>query len=220
MRFDWRVSAGAAGAAVFLSLVTGLISGVPFATLLGRALVGAVLFAALAAAISWVVDKYLPDLKTTRAGSPDSDPVGGGESRSGSLVDIVVDDPADVEEPAEELELEEAEVIEDGADAYEQQAADAEPEAEEIAELEAADESVEQSTDRSAYAETDDSDDAGELEEVSDVELAGRLPDIEGLSEGFSDDHAAVEDVDDSGRSGEDPSIMARAIRTVLKREE
>ncbi len=214
MRFDWRVSAGAAGAALLLSLVTGLISGVPFVTVLARALVWAVLFGVGAVAVSYVVDRYLPDLKSAGMGDgSDSSGTSSTGSPDGNMVDIVIDDRMDEEGAPQELELDEVDDVEE-IDTEETQGADEALEAEEVAELETPDDETGETEDGAAR------EGFGESGDASDAEAPGRLPDIEGLSDAFSDGHAGVEDGEDSGRSGEDPGVMARAIRTVLKREE
>jgi hypothetical protein len=56
-------------------------------------------------------------------------------------------------------------------------------------------------------------------EDTPEVASAGSLPDIEGFSGSFAES-SEVDEAEESGNAGEDASTMARAIRTVLKREE
>ena len=191
MRFNWRASAFAAAAALLLSLLTGIIAGVPFAALVGRALLGATVFAVVAAGISLVADRYLPGLGQTEGGDRSGD-----EDRPGGRVDVVIDDTMDEEGEPQELERsgEEAEG-EEGE------------EGEELAELEAAGE---------------DEEPAGPEEqgELADVDSLESLPDIEGLSGSFAETPIEPDEPPDSAEPGEGPGMMARAVRTVMRREE
>ncbi len=188
MRFNWRASAFAAAAALLLSLLTGIIAGVPFAALVGRALLGATVFAVVAAGISLVADRYLPGLGQTEGGDRSGD-----EDRPGGRVDVVIDDTMDEEGEPQELERsgEEAEG----------------EEGEELAELEAAGE---------------DEEPAGPEEqgELADVDSLESLPDIEGLSGSFAETPIEPDEPPDSAEPGEGPGMMARAVRTVMRREE
>ncbi|MFW5718336.1 MAG: hypothetical protein ACOC0E_12925, partial [Spirochaetota bacterium] len=98
---------------------------------------------------------------------------------------------------------------------------------EEVAELEEADtepsgETASPASRDAAEGSLDGREAPEDLEEAApEAASTGSLPDIEGFSGDFSgapmDDS---EDEESSGDSGEDPEVMARAIRTVLKREE
>lgn len=266
MRFDWRASAVAATAALVLSLLSGILGGVGFGALVVRGIIGGVVFGAGAAAVSYVIDRYLPDLKQSMQGGGASDGQSAdGQGTPGGRVDIVVDDEVDTGGlGASDFDLEEAEEPgvssgsgdedveeleqDDGAEdavaddaAADRAAADhaaftpglaaervhAGGADEEVTELEEAD------SEPSGETATPASRDAGEgsldgreapedLEEAApEAASTGSLPDIEGFSGDFSE--AAMDDSEDeesSGDSGEDPEVMARAIRTVLKREE
>ena len=197
MGFNWRVSAGAAGAAFILSLIAGAFGGVPFGSLIGRALVGAVVFGAGAVAVSAVIGRYLPDLKQAGASGPI-----GERSPAGSRVDIVVDDA--LNEDGEPSGLS----VQDDED-------------DEIGDLEAGDDDDEAGGEV-APASSGQEGPVEALEELDEAEAATLegLPDIEGLSEGFPGVSGASDVAGGAHRSGEDPDLMARAIRTVLKREE
>ena len=271
MRFDWRASAVAATAALVLSLLSGILGGVGFGALVVRGIIGGVVFGAGAAAVSYVIDRYLPDLKQSMQGGGASDGQSAdGQGTPGGRVDIVVDDEVDTgglgandfdleeaEEPAvssvsgdedvEELEQDDGaeDAVADDTAAEDAAAEDAAADHaaftpglaaervhtggadEEVTELEEAD------TEPSGETATPASRDAGEgsldgreapedLEEAApEAASTGSLPDIEGFSGDFSE--APTDDSEDeesSGDSGEDPEVMARAIRTVLKREE
>lgn len=275
MRFDWRASAVAATAALVLSLLSGIIGGVTFGALVVRGIIAAVVFGAGAAGVSYVVDRYLPELKESMQG----DKASGGASAeadgaAGSRVDIVVDDEVDTGGLSEsDFELEEAEpAAASGGEAGEDHGAVApvdaapsgpadtapeetqetgeeaveelEPEDdrpaftpglaaervhtagadEEVAELEEAEGGADETGTRSAQPEgaLDPRGEPEDLEEAApEAASGGSLPDIEGFSGDFSE--APVNDDGDeesSEGSGEDPEMMARAIRTVLKREE
>ena len=285
MRFDWRASAVAAAAALVLSLLSGIIGGVGFGALVVRGIISGVVFGAGAAGVSYVIDRYLPDLKQSMQGGGTTDgPPAGEPGSTGSQVDIVVDDEVDIDGPgASDFDLEETEEpaapgasggedVEEleqddgfgestpsgdqtstgtgestspgeGTDAAAADNAAADDAAftpglaaervhaggaeEEVAELE------ETGTEPNGETETPTQRDAGEgsldggaapedLEEAApEAASTGSLPDIEGFSGDFSEAPTNdSEDEESSGDSGEDPEMMARAIRTVLKREE
>jgi len=61
---NWKVVVGSGAVAVVLSLLTGIISGVSFGTLMLRAVMWGALFCGAGAGISFVVSKYLPELQS------------------------------------------------------------------------------------------------------------------------------------------------------------
>jgi len=242
MRLNWRASAMAAGAAFVVSVLAGIVGGVPLGTLIVRALVGAAVFGAGAVATSLVIDRYLPDLKQSVAGSGE-DAV---EQPPGSQVDIVVDDDtgedasflldddldradssAEPRTPASDAAFVAGMPADEVHVAGEQAAAGPATDNGRAAALEAgsgADADEEPAELEEADDETDwgTGDDEMESDEDSPAGAgpAGRLPDMEGLSGEFAESATEYDDVDEAEQSGEDPSIMARAIRTVLKRDE
>ncbi len=219
MSVDWRAGAFAAGAAFILSLLAGLFGGVSFGALVFRAIIGAVIFGAGAMGVSLLVDRYLPELKTSAGNDT---PAGAPEDRPGGRVDITVDDSMDADVDSSFALEGESEEFESGIAAEE---VHAEPD---IAEAELVDEDEDEDEDEEEVADLEEADESDEErdsdrsvgESVPEAGSAQSLPDIEGFSGSFAEVPAEAEELDGAQRSGEDPSIMARAIRTVLKREE
>lgn len=239
MRIDWRASAVAAGVAFLLSFLTGIIGGVSFGALLVRAILGAIVFGAGAAGVSYLIDRFLPDLKESLASG------GSGQARpSGGRVNIVVDDESDGGpfesndfdlEEADEPDSDESYGSESDAGVADANDIDDDAETGELEEAEPMDaELLEPEEDDRAFRpgiaarrvetggpdeEVEDLEEAVPEETAPEAASSDSLPDIEGFSGSFAD--APPEELrEDSNASGEDPGIMARAIRTVLKREE
>ena len=61
---SWKVVVGSGAVAVVLSLLTGIISGVSFGTLMLRAVMWGALFCGAGAGVSYVISKYLPELQS------------------------------------------------------------------------------------------------------------------------------------------------------------
>lgn len=212
MRVDWRGTLTVAVAAFLLSVLVGWASGVALGTLVLRALLAAIVFGAGATAVTVVVGRYLPGLLQASADG----------GASGSRVDLVVDgdvvpDGVDDFLPGGPSGTP-SELDEDGSDGFDDAEADVtDPEFDSPARAVGLD-SHGSSAARERY------DEPQELEELhgdSDADDATdhALPDIGGLGGGFTTE-APEEDADPgSGRSREDGLLMARAIRTVLKRE-
>lgn len=223
MNFDWRVSAVAAGVAFVLSLIVGVIAGVAFGAILLRAFIWALLFGVGAAGLVYVVDRFIPELRQSlkqSAKDQAEQPV------AGESVDIVVDedllgedspvpiaaapDAGGDQEVLEELDA--AEPDESGGSGYDPEsplaAATASESPQALAE-----------GDAEAGAEV-----VGEPEELEEAPpeagSTSSLPDIDGFSGSFEESKGTDEIIDSGESSGEDTASMARAIRTVLKREE
>ena len=242
--------AGLTAAGAFLvSLVVGLASSNPFGVALARALLFALLFAGLAAGARYIVTKYLPELVSTTPPEsasgqkiditlPEESPVVQG--RAGAYARASMDEPRQAgrdlaaeevraaEEPVEapvELGLEQPVGPDLAGDSFDDelppltdddtvtedgmgQAGDSVEEAE----------SVPEDSSASRGADTDF---------PADTEL-GSLPDISSLGGSGSVARASPppraaqtpEDVMKGALGGRDPATLARAIRTVLKREE
>lgn len=210
MTIDWRVSAVAAGVAFILSLLVGVVAGVGFGALLLRAILWAALFAGGAIGVRAVVDRFLPELRESFAGSTTTS--SDDATQAGSNVNIVVD---------EDL-MGEGSIGAPFAD-------DGESQPEDLEELDAADEAEAVADDDETPAPLSQAragDDPQELAEVApEAGSASSLPDIEGFSESFSEGPAAeggavAADQSVKDDSGGDAGTMARAIRTVLQREE
>ncbi|TVQ23303.1 MAG: hypothetical protein EA382_10295 [Spirochaetaceae bacterium] len=226
MSVNWKTSAIVGGSAFVLSALVGLIGGVGFGVLVLRAAIGAALFAAGAAAVEVVIERFLPELRSTADAAPA--PTGSGR------VDIVVDDDlsSDGYTPGGTFGDDFDGGSAESDDAYGSDADDDGAFASSPDDTGEFDDGV-GSSGRSEGGAIDD-DEPEELEAV-DVDGtpergpisddADNLPDMDRMSESFQSGVASVVDartdgVDGGGRSGEDPSLMARAIRTVLKREQ
>ena len=205
MKFDWRVSAVAAGAAFVLSLLIGIIAGVAFGALLFRAILWAVLFGGGAAGVIAVLDRFLPELRQSLS-QPKTQETDAPESGS---VDIVVDedllgegspisvagDPGGPEDDIEELDAADPDEEGGGVDPDSPLAA--------------------------ATGGEESGDEPETLEEAPpEAASAGSLPDIGGFAGSFEESGASEMPAEPAEGSDEDAASMARAIRTVLKREE
>ena len=227
---SWKIAAAFAAGAFLLSLLIGLITRNPFGTVFLRALLLALVFAVLGAGLRSLVRTYLPELAGGGA-APPAPP----DDKRGSRVDIVLDDEAAPGAPADLSGAEEVEPMdEEPADATEETA---QAEAQALGEL--ADE----------LAEDADAADGGSGEEVMEGEEPGppaasragagdidELPDIGPLEEperpgarggpgrgakpmGGADREKA-EDALKSTMARQDPATLARALRTVLKKDD
>ena len=206
MKIDWRVSAITAGAAFLLSVLVGVIGDVSFGVLILRAIIAAIVFGAGATGLTIVIDRYLPELRRTSPASA--------ASVNGNTVDIVV-------EGDDELET-----VADGSDEADLQsdAIDSEG-ANEGAGLSIDDsggvlEEVEESDGISENASVATDGEVEEIEEIEEIASVDDLPSVDSMADSFTEIPLGEDPVADSSESGEDPALMARAIRTVLKREE
>jgi hypothetical protein len=232
IRENWKIAAVFAGVAFLLSLLVGLLSGNPFGAATFRALLLGVCFAGLGVGLRFVVTKYLPELA---GGSQASEraPAGERESR-GTKIDIVLPEEAPpVGVPESEAEpVSDAELAEPVAGGDEDAGTDAE--AETLSELSselAGDEPERPAS--GAEAEREPRGRRGEnrggaAERESEGGLDS-LPDISSLEVAAESDNGAREpsarrasptDALRGAVSGQDPLTIARAIRTVLKRDE
>jgi hypothetical protein len=196
MKIDWRVSAIAAGAAFFLSVLVGVIGNVSFGMLILRAIIAGALFGAGAIGLTIIIDRFLPELR--RAASPSA------AASDGNSVDIVVEGGDGFES------------VMDGSDELDDT-------------LDAVDTGSEADNSDGLLEEVEESDDiddgttveaAEELEEVEEVSAGNGLPNVDSMSDSFTEAPLGEESISDVSDSGGDPALMARAIRTVLKREE
>ncbi len=269
VREYWKSAAAGAAGSFLLSLLVGLVTRNPFGVVLLRALLLAVLFAGLAAALRYLIRTHL--LETAREGA--SAQAGGGDTRSdrrGERIDIVLPEESPIgsesygtggrgsRSPGLEDEnpsplgagLGQEEGAVPGGFASEQ--ADSEG----LAEL--AEELAEEVPQSAAYGSTSHAGaQAGETEEIpedtveaeesdemrdnADARGPGKrisderdgLPDISNLeiaTETNGDEPEALpgnrpgsarpEDALRGAVSGQDPATIARAIRTVLKRDD
>ncbi len=217
--FDRNVIVASAGFAFILSAIAGIAGGVPAVTLFLRALAWAIAFAAFSAAAMTVVRRYLPELLPDRSGSPTAS----GAAETGTGVNIVLP-----EEPPDGYSYGDGGEPEDGA--YD----DGEPEdldgdiVEEVTEV-----SDRIRGDTSAGIDDDGgfAGASGSVDEISDVgELVGTdsadaLPDLDTFSDTFAGPVGSIDEGPDRSRGSrtgdeQDPVIMAKAVRTILKKDQ
>ena len=223
-----------AGAAFVLSFVTGIAARNPVGTIILRAVLLAALFCGLGVGLQFVVRKFLPELTGAPAAAPD-EPAPGSRVNApgmGTVVDIVLPEENPLEagraagvvpggpfveasgEPAGEAELEEA--LEEAAEertAVLQESVDGSPVEEMPASVEPAEPSLESLKQSGSPGGLDALPDIGSLEASGPVPgrpRTGRRAGT-GASPGEAMRSRAIQ---------EDPSTLARAVRTVLKREE
>ena len=237
-----KFSAYFAASAFVIALLTGALAGVGFGSLLVRAVLGAIVFAALGYGVYIVISTRLPELLSAGAATTSASQADG----YGRNVDIVVDDdgeddslgdgeddelpaaeqaaqavsPGDLEDDGEPGDLEE--VAEDAESA----AGDGDELVEEVEEVAAP----------AAGGAPSDSE-AATKNGTKDVDenSVDTLPDIGGFagdfeSEGTEGAEVVEEDDSDGGFGGssraqaqgieQDPEVIAKALKTVIKRDE
>jgi hypothetical protein len=209
-----------AAAGLVLSLLVGLLAGNPFGVMVLRAVLFAVLFGGIGAGMQYVVRRFLPEI----AGGKHDEQQGadGAESKpEGSTIDIVLpEEPVPVGKPAEGRDelLEELPGTSEGTSAVE-----------ELDGAEPADEAA--PSPASARVAADGARVGGrrELDALPDIGAMGDEAAPGGTRAGtrFTDAPArparARAKPSDAARDvleREDPATLARAVRTVLKREE
>ncbi len=231
MEINWKVSAAFAAAAFLLSILSGALAGVGFGLLLLRAIIGAIAFAVVGAGVSIVVARYLPELRNLRGAEEPADSGRG----IGGMVDIVIpEEPAagfaDAAESAEFSGRREVGAATDETDDF---VADAlVEEVEELSGDEPPDVPGRRPSKVSPGESSDSSDEAAEMvseeesRELLDAD-AERLPDIGGLAGSFDGETSQIAPESEenrrsgsTGRDDMDPEMIARALRTVLKRDQ
>jgi hypothetical protein len=114
IRDAWKIAAGCAAGAFLLSLVIGLAAGNPFGVVFFRAVLFALLFGGLGAALRFVITAYLPELVEAGgqaaaadggdAGARRGDPSSAGRpddgARRGGTVDIVLPEDDELRQQA------------------------------------------------------------------------------------------------------------------------
>lgn len=209
---DWKVPAGAAGAAFLISLFAGAVGGVPFGTILLRGLISAAAFGGLFIGIDWVARQYLPEL-FEGSENPDSD----------AVVDITLDEEnphaAEGEAPSESRRTE---PTAEGGPSAPPSGVDDDLEAGEFEET-ALVEDI-------GGADSDGVADAGkETKEGSDASPTSELPSFDGLESAFEGGTAEGQEEEAQGSansstvdvmgSEEDPAVIAQAVRTLMNRD-
>ena len=241
MNVDWRWAAGPAAVAFVLSLLTGVLAGVEFITLLLRAILGSVLFSVVGTGIGFLVQRQLPELLNAQPRSSAETP---------HRVDITVGDededaagasegepPTDEEGELASLEAEEIESVGPKEDEGESELAPprqasqqdiTESLVEEVEEAALPDEEL-------SKASQFDEEESQELESVDE------LPDIGGFEgafddgtgaeggEGYGGEESSLSDFGSGTKSkrsapegfdaGNDPAQIAKALQTMLKRD-
>jgi hypothetical protein len=241
MNVDWRWAAGPAAAAFILSLLTGILAGVEFATLLLRAILGSVFFSVVGTGIGFVVQRQLPELLNVQ---PE------GSAEPSHRVDITLGDEEEAgvstdQTPTGEeggLASLEAEDIESVEPRREEEAAQAAPplQASQQDITESLVEEVEEAAlpdEELSKASQFDQEETGSEE----LESVDELPDIGGFEgafddgtgaeggEGYGGEDSSLSDFSSgtgSKRStpegfdaGNDPAHIAKALQTMLKRD-
>jgi uncharacterized membrane protein YgcG len=227
MRISWFFAGVIAGTAFFISAVIAGFAGVPFGVLLLRAAISGVLFAAASIGAELLLQQQLPELYAAIRGEQEpGSPSAAEGAESGEGVDIVLES----EEGQEEAEF--------GAETL----AEGEEEAEAVPPS-ASDQLVEEVAEATADGDEEASETAGQPKEAATETEESRsvdsLPDIGEFSETFesgdsgssskSGNQSGSGQYSSSGESSgegprgsgsEDPAAIARAIQTVLKRDE
>ncbi len=206
-----RVVLIAGGLGFFIAVLAGGIAGVRFGNLIIRAIIGGVVFAGLGAGISFLIEKFLPELF-----HGESDKTGGSEraedvSGSGG-VNIVLPEQNPLKE-----------------DIYEEDFGAAEENM-----VEEVSESTHEYTDgleveKMGGEETFDSSPVEQGEGLEEVDSMEALPDLGEFQDSFGSGSAISSEPIESGiprgsssefSDGKDPAMIARAIQTALKKDQ
>ncbi len=221
-----------AAAAFVLSVVTGIVARNSVGTIVLRAALLAVVFCGLGVGLQFVVKKFLPELTGAPAAPAD-------ERAPGSAIDIVLpevgplgaeraDDAAPAESPFESAEAREqseeagpVEALEEAGDqgiAIPEEPTDV-SEVIESAALAEPDQQSRETAQQSRETAQQSSSPLDALPDIGSLEALGPAP---GRSRAprRAGSGASAEEAMRSLASQEDPSTLARAIRTVLKRED
>ncbi len=215
MQTNWKVIAVFGGIGFVISLLAGVIGGVAFGTILWRGILGAAGFGALGFGISYLIDKYLPEL-TGAEGEPELGSEG---------VDIVIEDEEMPPRTAREDFGEGEEESEEGA-GFVEEVEETVGEDESTGEPSEDDFSEESSEESPEFIPTDITSDIDTLPDIG--ELAGSFEGGEGSDIQDYDDGSTGESA--GGRSGrsstvdllgeeKDPREIAKAVQTILKKE-
>ena len=194
----------AAGAGFIFSFLTGLLSGNPFSVIFIRSITGSIFFTVIITAAAFVLKKALPEIDQLL--NNNSEELSGEEAGSG--LDVVIEDenpytPAE-DEKSETKDMDEEKLLhKDFIEEVEEESID----------------------DISILKEAEDSDDTGDVVEVMDDGMKGNsLPELDenvSFLPGSSSDNSLGEDNDAMNQLGvnADPGTMAKAIKTILKRD-
>lgn len=223
MRISWYFAGAIAGTAFLLSAISAAFAGVPFGVLLMRALVSGVLFGGAGIGAELLVQSQLPELYALLRGesAEESENSSQEAGTGGENVDIVLESEEEGEFGAGPLSGDEdATNTEEGAPI-------------------GGDEFVEEVEEVSSDGVEESEPIVPPQEEAAETEEPGSgddLPNIGEFSETFQEDRSNQSSATDQGSNignlgessgqgpqgsgNEDPAAIARAIQTVLKREE
>jgi hypothetical protein len=225
MSINWKPVAVSALLAFIIAVISAGLSGIPFGILLFRAVLGAFIFGAGTVGVQLIIGKFLPELN----GSPAEE-----SGDAGGTVDIVISDDEDSEaEPHSELGDEEpapsAAGEQEGEESFEPglqfatfQESEGEPLVQEVEEAEeaeappaSADHEFDEEVTEEVASSVDSLPDVGEFSGsfMADATSEASTPtSTEPTGDGSSGDGVSGE--------GQDPQAIAKAIRTLMKREE
>lgn len=217
MSIDWKPVAVSALLAFIIAVVTAGISGIPFGVLLLRAVLGALIFGAGAVGVQFLVAKFLPELVNPSEESP----------QTGGSVDIVVSDEDEEEEPlAAPSEEDDESSFRPGIPAASVETG-GEPLVEEVEEADAGLDG--EATEALPADDVGETESVAEADEQSEAAVAATdsavdtLPDVGEFTDSFMADaahDAPPQDTAEPTGDGQDPESIAKAIRTLMKREE
>ena len=212
---NWKLVAGFGGAGAVLSLLLGVVAGNPFGVILLRLVVSAVVAGALGLGMSWLVGRFLPELGLPDGQAPARP--GNDAAPEGGRVDIVL--PAENPHASEETVAEGAAVIEDAEELGTVEAAPAMGTG--AAAVEAADDTSPVATPDLALEDSV----VEELEPEAGEEI-GSTPATGGGASGAGAPAATARagkgrgGLEGFGMGDQDPEQVARAVRTMLKRDQ
>ncbi|TVQ39953.1 MAG: hypothetical protein EA384_05120 [Spirochaetaceae bacterium] len=220
MRIRIRFSAGCAVFALIVSLLSGVIAGLPVGTIIVRALIAGMVFFGAGSGLQLAVARFLPELdelfvRNSAMQDQDTRDTSGNRRQA---VDIVVDDDNGMERVEFSPAGDALDAADDGlVDVEPEFESDDQPEAATADDLVAEAEEVEADADRKTPVHTRDPSDS------IDADGVDRLPDGGGFHDAFEEvegiNPANGEDGQPRSRN-QDPAVMARALQTVLKRDE
>jgi membrane protein implicated in regulation of membrane protease activity len=220
---DIRILIGTAAAAFIISIISGIAVGVTFGVLLFRALLSAAVFTGLSVVLFSLVKAFLPDLLDPSS-AQGAEVFNTDRADSGQGLNIVIDEEENPHKPGklrtEVLDSAETVLESDNNDAF-------------VEEFEEADSSGTYESSESNYeSDTDSSDeDVENLEIAEDFQVSGlasenevqdgeALDKFEGSFESYKDTKSTSSSRgSDTGMNGEDPKILAQAVKTMFKKE-
>ncbi|SIQ05637.1 hypothetical protein SAMN05920897_10352 [Alkalispirochaeta americana] len=229
-----KVAGVAAGLAVLIAVLAGILAGVGFGTVVVRALGAALVFALGSLGITLFAQRFLPGLVDPLDSSPSSpdrtvreSSSGRGDASSapGSTLNIVVEDeqfPSDAQEMGDDG-------LEGEASSEKTSPPDEKPLVEEVEEQRAdGDEAVAEPPDRGGPGDRSQGVDESDLDEMPDIgSFAGSFvsrsdDEQQQEGEGFSDDSLpeARGSSTSGGSGGQDTAQIAKALRTMIARDE